>query len=84
MGSLFGDIRIFFVAIGGILVYNATNNIFADIKENFNMSDKCCCGHDHEEDMEMEVITLTLDDDSELECAVLGIFDVDEKNYIAL
>lgn len=51
------------------------------------MSDKCCCGHDHEhehEEMEMEVITLTLDDDTELECAVLGVFDVDEKDYIAL
>ena len=29
-------------------------------------------------------ITLTLDDDSELECAVVAIFPVQEKDYIAL
>lgn len=53
----------------------------------------CSCGddHDHEhehafdfEDMDQDVIYLTLDDDTELECNVLGIFDVEEKEYIAL
>ena len=29
-------------------------------------------------------ITLTLDDDSELECAVVAIFPVQDKDYIAL
>jgi uncharacterized protein YrzB (UPF0473 family) len=32
----------------------------------------------------MEIITLTLDDDTELECAVMGIFEVEENEYIAL
>lgn len=41
----------------------------------------CGCGHDHEE---MEVMYLTLDDDTELECEVLGIFEVEDKEYIAL
>lgn len=46
----------------------------------------CGCDHDHEEE-EMDTITLTLDDDTELECAVLGVFDVEGiegKEYIAL
>ena len=41
--------------------------------------------HDHEhEHEEMDVITLTLDDDSELDCAVIGIFPYEVKDYIAL
>lgn len=38
----------------------------------------------HVHDEEMEIMTLTLDDDTELDCAVIGIFEVEEKNYIAL
>lgn len=52
------------------------------------MNDKehdCGCGHDHDHDHEeMDMIYLTLDDDSELECEVLGIFEVEDKEYIAL
>lgn len=29
-------------------------------------------------------VTLTLDDDSTVECAIVGIFDAAEKEYIAL
>lgn len=43
----------------------------------------CGCGHDHDHEDHMNV-TLTLDDGSELECAVLCIFPVAEKDYIAL
>lgn len=39
--------------------------------------------HDHEHE-EVEVITLTLEDNSELECAVIGIFPFEDKEYIAL
>ncbi len=43
--------------------------------------DDCGCGgHDHTPD----VITLTLDNDEEVECAVLGIFEVESQDYIAL
>lgn len=47
----------------------------------------------NEKDMNLELglkddeemtVTLTLDDDSELECAVVAIFPVAEKQYIAL
>lgn len=56
------------------------------------MSEKCGCGcehdhdHDHEE-MGLETMFLTLDDDTELECGVLGVFEVDGvegKQFIAL
>lgn len=33
---------------------------------------------------ESMTVTLTLDNDEELECAVLTIFDVDDRQYIAL
>ena len=50
--------------------------------------EKCTCGcghdHDHEHEEEMETMTLTLDDDTELECGIIGVFDVDGKEYIAL
>ncbi|WFA09391.1 DUF1292 domain-containing protein [Tissierella sp. Yu-01] len=39
------------------------------------------CNHDHED---MDIIYLTLEDDSELECEVIGIFEVEDKSYIAL
>lgn len=52
------------------------------------MNDKehgCNCGHDHDHDHEdIDIIYLTLDDDTELECEVLGIFEVEDKEYIAL
>lgn len=47
----------------------------------------CGCGHDHHEhdhEEEMDVIVLTLDDDTEVECAVLEIFPLEDKEYIAL
>lgn len=43
----------------------------------------CDCGCNAEEQEEMTV-TLTLDDDTEVECVVLTIFQVAEKDYIAL
>lgn len=45
----------------------------------------CECDHeDYDYEEEMDIIYLTLDDDTELECAVLGIFEVDDFEYIAL
>lgn len=42
----------------------------------------CQCGDpDHQE---YDTIVLTLDDDSELECIVLDVFEVDDRPYIAL
>lgn len=43
------------------------------------------CGHDHT-DEGLDSIVLTLEDDTELECGVLGIFEVPEedRDYIAL
>ena len=47
----------------------------------------CGCDHPHDhnhEHEEYDTIILTLDEDSELECIVLDVFEVDEKAYIAL
>lgn len=44
----------------------------------------CGCGHDHDHGDHPDVITLTLDNDEEMECVVLGIFDVEGAEYIAL
>ncbi|HIT86655.1 MAG TPA: DUF1292 domain-containing protein, partial [Candidatus Coprocola pullicola] len=51
------------------------------------MSEKQCscgCGHEHGEEMELETMYLTLDDDTEIECGILGVFEVESKEYIAL
>ncbi|MDD4844352.1 MAG: DUF1292 domain-containing protein [Anaerotignum sp.] len=56
------------------------------------MSEKCGCGcdndHDNEqEEMGLETMFLTLDDETELECGVLGVFEVEGiegKEFIAL
>lgn len=44
--------------------------------------DGCDCGHDHDAS---SVIYITFDDEEkEVACDVLGIFDVDDQEYIAL
>ncbi len=50
---------------------------------------ECGCGdhsHDHSKDMVNEdtMVHLVLEDDTEMECEVLGIFEVEEDEYIAL
>ena len=62
------------------------------MQEVANMSEKCGCGcghdHEHKEDvMDLETMFLTLDDDTEMECGILGVFEVEGlegKEYIAL
>ena len=56
--------------------------------DNFN----CGCGENHshnekcrgEEPEVVDTLVLTLDDDTEIECEILGVFDVEDKSYIAL
>lgn len=59
-----------------------------DEKEQINCGCEQDCDCEHEGDCdcgeEMETMFLTLEDDTEVECAILGIFEVDEKEYIAL
>lgn len=45
--------------------------------------ENCNCGHDHDHE-EVDVIYLTLEDDTELECEIIGVFEVENKEYIAL
>ena len=54
----------------------------------------CGCGHDHEHEHEgcgcgcehddMEIMNLVLEDGTELECMVLGVYSVEDNEYIAL
>ena len=44
---------------------------------------ECGCGHDHDHE-ENATVTLTLDDDTELECSILGTFDIEDAEYIVL
>lgn len=63
---------------------NKDNEIIEDEKEHCG---ECGCGSDHSHDdydEEDDIMYLTLDDDTELECNVLGIFEVEDKEYIAL
>ena len=51
---------------------------------------ECGCGHDHDHecgcghDHEMQTMKLVLENDEQLECSVLGVFEVGDKDYIAL
>lgn len=42
----------------------------------------CGCGHDH--DHEMQTITLQTEEGEDLNCLVIGTFEVEGKGYIAL
>lgn len=43
----------------------------------------CSCGCNHDEE-DGYYITLTMDDDTEVECMVVGFFEAGSKDYIAL
>jgi len=49
-------------------------------QHNHDEGQGCGCGHDHEENM----IYLTTEEGQEMACAVLGIFEVEGQEYIAL
>lgn len=44
----------------------------------------CGCNHDHDHDQEYQIIQLSLEDGREVSAAVLEIFELDGKEYIAL
>ncbi|GHV40946.1 hypothetical protein FACS189490_06950 [Clostridia bacterium] len=43
--------------------------------------DDCDCGHDHSE---LQTVVIETDDGEQIECSVLGVFNVGVKEYIAL
>ncbi len=62
-------------------------------KDNFQYNDEHCgecgCGVECEDsevhdENEETIMHLTLDDNTEVDCVVLGFFEVDEKEYVAL
>ncbi|NLW40930.1 MAG: DUF1292 domain-containing protein [Tissierellia bacterium] len=55
--------------------------------KNYNGNHSCDhegCNHDHDHDHDVDIIYLTLDDGEELECEVIGFFEVEDVEYIAL
>lgn len=53
--------------------------------------DSCGCGHNHDHEHEdgccgghEQMMTLVLEDNSEMKCSVLGVFEVEDEEYIAL
>lgn len=61
--------------------------------DNHNNEDGCCGDHDHDgcgcgcgcgHEHGNQYLTLILEDDTKLECQVIGIFESDEHAYIAL
>lgn len=51
--------------------------------KNNEQKDNCCCQHHHNTE-EGNTMTLTLDDNTELECSVLGTFNIEDTEYIVL
>lgn len=45
---------------------------------------ECCCGGHHHDEHEEQYLTVLLENDEELKCSVLDIFEVNDKEYIAL
>ena len=41
------------------------------------------CQHDHNHDF-MDIINLTTEDGEEVECGIIGTFEVEDKEYMAL
>jgi len=57
------------------------------VDKNYNGNHSCDhegCNHDHDHDHDVDIIYLTLDDGEELECEVIGFFEVEGVEYIAL
>ncbi len=48
--------------------------------------ENCTCEHDHEHEHEHEhqTVTLTLEDNTELVCEIIDLFEIDGQEYIAL
>lgn len=56
-------------------------------KEHCACGDEACnCGneHEHKEILAEEIVTLTLDDEEEVDCAIITIYEVNGQDYIAL
>src|SRR5699024_9572731 len=54
-----------------------------------NMTDHTNCNHDHDHDHcdhdeELQIIELEMEDGREFNCIVLGVFDFEDEEYIAL
>jgi len=52
--------------------------------EDCGCGDDCGCDHGHDHEEEYQQMFLSLENGEELACFVLGVFDIDGEEYIAL
>ncbi len=57
-----------------------------ELKNTQESNHSCGCGeeHDHDHDHHQHTVTIELETGEELECPIIEIFGIDEKEYIAL
>lgn len=57
-----------------------------ELKNNQEADHSCGCGEDHDHDHEhhQHTVTIELETGEEMECPIIEIFEVNEKEYIAL
>ncbi|MCI6610324.1 MAG: DUF1292 domain-containing protein [Ezakiella sp.] len=56
-----------------------------DEKHNQDHECECGCGHNHDDEMvEYDTVNITFEDDTESECAVLDLFELNGQEYIVL
>ena len=57
-----------------------------ELKNNHEADHSCGCGEDHDHDHEhhQHTVTIELETGEEMECPIIEIFEVNEKEYIAL
>lgn len=46
--------------------------------------ENCTCEHDHDHEHQHQTVTLTLEDNTELVCEIIDLFEIDGQEYIAL
>ncbi|MCD4714998.1 MAG: DUF1292 domain-containing protein [Clostridiales bacterium] len=58
----------------------------SELKNNQEADHSCGCGEDHDHDHEhhQHTVTIELETGEEMECPIIEIFEVNEKEYIAL
>ncbi|MDW7662364.1 MAG: DUF1292 domain-containing protein [Bacillota bacterium] len=60
----------------------------SELKNNQEADHSCGCGEDHDHDHDHEhhqhTVTIELETGEEMECPIIEIFEVNEKEYIAL
>lgn len=55
-----------------------------ELKNNHEADHSCGCGEDHDHEHHQHTVTIELETGEEMECPIIEIFEVNDKEYIAL